>query len=204
MTVVRVALGASAIALGALALGLAHDVRAWDRALADGDAQFAQTARAARWTPGTWLPGDPAARLTGLEDDVLLREAERAFVVASGAPLGFDNGRRRAQLRVQAELALSEVIATGTPVQASRAGNLTGILAGTPGSGDVVASEQAAAEAFDAAIRADGANTAAKFNLELLLRRIRVVGSREGAGGGSGDLGDALAGAGSGRPGSGY
>ena len=37
-------------------------------------------------------------------------------------------------------------------------------------------------------------NEDAKYNLELVLRRIKVVGSREGAGGSSGDFGDSLTG----------
>ena len=65
-------------------------------------------------------------------------------------------------------------------------------------------SDRRAAETFEAAIRADPANEDAKYNLELVLRRIKVVGSREGAGGSSGDFGESLPGAGAGLPGSGY
>lgn len=205
MTPVRVVLSVAAVAFGATALGLAHDIRSWDRAIERGDARFARQAAGARWGTSTWVPGDAGSDALALADDLALRRAEQAFGIAHAAPAGLDNGRRQAQLRAEAELALSDVIATGSRAQASRAGNLLGILAGTADSeDDAAASEQRAAETFDAAIRADASNTDAKYNLELLLRRIRVVGSREGAGGGSGDLGDSLAGAGSGRPGSGY
>ena len=133
--------------------------------------------------------------------------AEQAFVVATPRlRQGFDNGRRAlAASRRGRARALATSIASGSPAQASqgrqparhpRRRRRTTRTRRRASSG--------AAETFDAAIRADGANADAKYNLELLLRRIRVVGSREGAGSGSGDLGDALAGAGCGTPGSGY
>jgi hypothetical protein len=53
-------------------------------------------------------------------------------------------------------------------------------------------------------IRADPTNGDAKRNLELLLRRMKVVGEREGTGGSAGYYGHAFAGAGAGLPGSGY
>lgn len=205
MTPVRIALAVVALALGAAALGLAHDIRSWETAIELGDARFAGQAVDARWQASTWLPGDVGAGTLALADDLALRRAEQAFAAARAAPAGFGSDRRSARLRAEAELALSDVVATGSRVQASRAGNLLGILAGTSDGVDVAAAgDQRASETFDAAIRADPTNTDAKYNLELLLRRIRVVGSREGAGGGSGDLGDSLAGAGAGTPGSGY
>ena len=98
------------------------------------------------------------------------------------APTGYDDGRQKAQIRGLAELALSDALATGSRAQASRAGNLLGILAATDESGsDAGVSDRRAAETFEAAIRADPANENAKYNLELVLRRIKVVGSREGA-----------------------
>ena len=82
---------------------------------------------------------------------------------------------------------------------------LLGILAATDDSeADASVADKRAAETFEAAIRADPTNEDAKYNLELVLRRIKVVGSREGAGGSSGDFGDSLPGAGAGLPGSGY
>jgi hypothetical protein len=205
VTVGRSVFGIAAVVLGMAVLAFAHDIRAWDTAIARGDARYARHPGDARWVAGTWLPGDPAATALAVGDDVALRRAEQAFAVALAAPAGFDNGRHRAQLRAEADLELSNVVAGGTRAQASRAGNLSGILAATDDTGsDAGEAEKRAAETFDSAIRADPANADAKYNLELLLRRIRVVGTREGAGSGAGDLGDALAGAGSGRPGSGY
>ena len=201
----RLLLGGLAIVLGVTALALAHDVRAWTGAVDRGDARFASEPTAARWTAGTWLPADAGLRTTGLRDDLGVRRGERAFAVATAAPRGFDNGRHQAQLRALAELALSDTVAGGSAVQASRAGNLSGILAAaTETPDDAAVGERRAAETFEAAIRADPTNVDAKHNLELLLRRIRVVGSREGAGGSAGFFGDSLTGAGAGLPGSGY
>jgi hypothetical protein len=203
--VVRLSLGVLAVVLGLAALGLAHDIRAWDRGVAGADARFVAQPAGVRWGAATWLPPDVSLRTLGLRDDPALRRAEQAFVVAAAAPMGYDNGIRRTRLRALGELALSDVVASGSPAQASRAGNLVGILAATANAKDgVTADERQAADAFDAAIRADPTNADAKRNLELLLRRVKVVGTREGAGGSSGYFGHSLPGAGAGLPGSGY
>lgn len=205
MSATRVLLSLAAIVLGISALFLAHDVRAWQGAMRAGDAHFASHPGTAEWDARVWLPGGSAARILALGDDRSLRRAERAFAIAAAAPRGYDNGLRQSQLRIDAELALSEVAASGSSQQAARAGNLLGILAATNFRGTTVENENLASDTFDAAIRADPMSVDPKFNLELLLRRIRVVGTRNGAGdGGSGDLGVSLAGAGSGSPGSGY
>lgn len=206
MSAARAILGGAAVLAGGVALLLAHDLRAWQSGVDRGDARYGAAPAAARWTAATWLPRDPALHVLALEDDLGLRAAERAFSVAAAAPVGYDNGQRRTRLRGLAELALSDTAVAGSPSQASRAGNLLGILAatGSDAQADAGDAEKRAADVFDAAIRADPTNEAAKFNLELMLRRVRVVGEREGAGGSSGDLGDALEGAGAGLPGSGY
>jgi hypothetical protein len=201
----RIALGVGALVLGAAVLALAHDIRSWQGSMGRGDASFAAQPGAARWDARTWLPGDPALPLLSLRDDLAVRSGEKAFAVALATPTGYDDGRQKSQARGLAELALSDALATGTPAQASRVGNLLGILAATDESGpDAGVSDRRAAETFEAAIRADPGNEDAKYNLELILRRMKVVGSREGAGGSSGDFGDSLPGAGAGLPGSGY
>ena len=187
--VVRVVLSVLAIGVGLGLLALGHDVRAW------GQAELAAPS-------ATWLPGDPAAGLVGTDDDLALRRAERAFAAAIRPSESYDV-QGRARRRAAAEHALAEVVDAGSPAAASRAGNLLGILAATAGGADPAAAEQRAVGAFDAAIRGDARNDDAKFNLELLLRRIDA-GVTEAPGFGSGDLGDALAGAGAGRPGTGF
>ncbi len=205
MSLWRIVLGVGAIVLGVASLALAHDLRAWQTGVAKGDERFTAAPAAARWTAGTWLPGDPALAALAIRDDLALRKGEKAFVVAMAAPAGYDDGRRKAQIRGLAELTLSDALATGSPTQASRAGNLLGILAATDGTGsDTSVGDRRAAGTFEAAIRADPTNDDAKANLELVLRRIKVVGTREGAGGSSGYYGQSLTGAGAGAPGSGY
>ena len=57
---------------------------------------------------------------------------------------------------------------------------------------------------FETAVRLDNANVAAKFDLELAVRRLRAVGARTGPGQGSGPRGGGRRGAGAGLPGRGY
>ena len=205
MSISRIVLGIGVLVLGIAALALAHDIRSWQGGVDRGDTRFAAQPVAARWHAGTWLLGDPALALLSLRDDLSVRRGEKAFAVALATPTGYDDGRQKSQARGLAELALSDPLATGSPAQASRAGNLLGILAATGESGsDAGVSDRRAAETFESAIRADPANANAKYNLELILRRIKVVGSREGAGGSSGYYGQSLTGAGAGLPGSGY
>jgi len=202
---VRLCVGVLAVVLGAAALALAHDIRAWDSGVAHADARFAAHPADVRWSASTWLPREVSLQALGLHDDLALRRAEQTFVVAAATPVGYDNGVTRTRVRALSDLALSDVVASGSPAQASRAGNLVGILAATAAAKDGgAADDRRAADAFDAAIRADPANADAKHNLELLLRRMEVVGEREGSGGSSGYFGHSLSGAGAGLPGSGY
>ena len=130
MSVWRIVLGIGALVLGVAALALAHDIRSWHGGVDRGDARVRRSSPRPRGgTAGTWLPGDPALALLSLRDDLAVRSGEKAFVVAMAAPQGYDDGRQKAQLRGLAELALSDALATGSPAQASRAGNLLGILA---------------------------------------------------------------------------
>jgi hypothetical protein len=201
----RIVLGVVSLLLGVTALTVAHDIRSWHGGVDQGDVRFAAEPATAHWKADSWVPGDPALSLLAIRDDLAVRSGEKAFLVAMAAPQGYDEGRTKAQLRGLAELALSDTLATGSRSQASRAGNLLGILAATDDrEADASVADKRAADTFEAAIRAEPANDDAKYNLELVLRRIKVVGSREGAGGSSGDFGDSLPGAGAGLPGSGY
>jgi hypothetical protein len=184
--------------LAAVAAIASFDARAWDRALDRGDRAYAETPRRARWNADTRLPGDPIGRALRVEGKVALRRALRAFLVAERTPRGLDNGERRAEARAAGAGALVAVSAGDDTRLASRAYDLLGVLAAT---GDSIDNEQALA-AFDAAVRADGANADAKYNLELLLRRTRASDLRRGQGGGSGPRGGL--GAGAADAGSGY
>lgn len=185
-----------------VAVLLSLDVRAWSSALDRGDRRYAASSPGtARWTASPVLPGDPAGSLLDVADDLDARDALRLAAIAFATPRGLDNGQRQAETRARAEVALSDVAAEGAPEQASQAGNILGVLIET--AGDEGADDRARA-AFDAAIRACQGNEAAKYNLELLLRRQRVVGTREGQAKGSGARGASRRGAGAGTPGRGY
>jgi hypothetical protein len=204
VTALRLGGAAAALVLAALALLLARDVRAWNDGLARGDRTYADTPRSATWEASTSLSGDPARRLVGIDDDLALRRAVRAFAVAEATGRGFDNGVSRATARSAAEGALADVAATGSPRQASQANDLLGVLLAGGGRFAVSGPEDRQRAAFEAAVRADPTNADAKYNLELLLRRDRPTGTREGPGRGSGSRGGGRRGAGSGTPGRGY
>ena len=193
MSRLRIALAIVAAALGLASLAAAHDVGAWKDAAGRGSAA------------STWLPGDPAGRALALEDDVALRRGERSVAAAIRTPEGFEEAPDWARVRAKAVVALSRAVDLGSARQASRAGNLLGVLASTaaigPGPGEGGAGASAT---FDAAIRADGENLYPKYNLELLFRRIVVVTIRESPGFGAGNRGRSGAGAGAGTAGAGY
>jgi len=203
--VTRIVAATALVAAAALlALG-AHDVLVWRSAVSHGDARLRTRPVTAVWRAGTWLPGDPARSVLSLDDDLALRRAVRAFVSARGTPRGFDEGETRTRVRSGAEVALEDVVAHGGARAASQAGNLLGVLVAGSGrvTGGITADDRARA-AFEAAIRRDPSNEAAKYNLELLLRRTRGTATRQGPGSGSGALGHGRRGAGAGTPGRGY
>jgi hypothetical protein len=187
-----------------LAIG-GHDVLSWRSAMSRGDARLRTHPVTAYWKAGTWLPDDPARSVLGLDDELALRRGVHAFVAAEGTPYGFDNGENRTRVRSGAEVVLEDLIAHAGARDASQAGNLLGVLVARGGrvTGGISADDRAR-EAFETAGRRDPANTAAKYNLELLLRRTRAKASREGQGQGSGALGHGRRGAGAGTPGRGY
>ena len=173
----------------------AHDVLAWRHALRGTQVRTAQT----------WLPGDPVRSALSLDDDIALRRAVRSFRIAYTTGRGFDNGVTRTTRRSLAEVRLTDLATHGPAADASQAGNLLGVL--VAGSGRVtggITADDRARSTFEAAIRRDPGNTAARYNLELLLRRTRATSTRQGPGNGSGALGHGRRGAGSGTPGRGY
>jgi hypothetical protein len=183
----------------------AHDALSWRSAFGRGDARLASRPASAQWRASPLLPGDPTRALLALGDDLALRRAVRAFLVAEVTPRGYDNGVTQTRVRSGAEIVLSDLAAHGSPAQASQAGNLLGVLVARAGgvTGGVTADDRARA-AFEAAIRRDPANVEAKYNLELLLRRTKATSTRQGPGSGSGALGHGRRGAGAGTPGRGY
>ena len=134
-----------------------------------------------------------------------LRAAVASYEVAAASGRGFDNGLTRASLRSRAEALLTDVAIGKDRKAAAQADVLLGVLAaggGRSAAGDTP--DELSRNLFETAVRLDGGNVAAKFDLELVVRRLRVVGARTGAGQGSGPRGGGRRGAGAGLPGRGY
>jgi hypothetical protein len=183
------------VAVAAALAAVAHDALVWRDVLRGREVRVARA----------WLPGDPVGSALAVDDVLAQRRAVRSFRVAYTTGRGFDNGVTRTTRRSIAEVRLADVAARGSLRDASQAGNLLGVLVAGGGrvTGEVTADDRARST-FEAAIRRDPSNAAAKYNLELLLRRTRATATRQGPGTGSGALGRGRRGAGSGTPGRGY
>jgi hypothetical protein len=192
------------LALALLAVLLAADVRSSRTAIENGDTIYAATPDRATWKPHTHL-GGLAESLLDTDDDVALRRALRLYGVAAATHLRLDNATQVQTTRAAAQDALTAAAANGDAKSSSQARTLLGILTfGSSASGAEQDQLTSAVGDFTDAIRADGTNDAAKFDLELLLRLSAAHGTRpgQGLGGGSGRSGHR--GAGGGSPGQGY
>jgi len=144
-------------------------------------------------------------RASSGDTDSRLRDAVAAYEAAARAGRGFDNGVTRSILRSRAEALLSDVAIGDDREAAARADVLLGVLAASGGrSAAGETPDEVSRGFFETAVRLDNANVAAKFDLELAVRRLRTVGARAGAGQGSGPRGGGRRGAGGGLPGRGY
>ena len=187
-----------ALLLLAAALGvslLALDVRTWGNELAMADARF-ETGSQETWRVHEQLPGSPAAWLLAVDDDREAREALASFRRAHA--LTRDPLRRQEAegVRGQAERALARVAAGSGPA-AAQASVLLGVLGF-----DQPRGPERAVQLFAQALRLDGGDAAAKFDLELALRVLAPVGTRSGDGRGRGT--GRSRGAGAGEEGEGY
>jgi hypothetical protein len=134
-----------------------------------------------------------------------LREAVAAYEQAAGARRGFDNGVTRANLRSRAEALLTGVAIGKDKRAAAQADVLLGVLAAEGGrSAAGETPDERSRDLFETAVILDQASGPAKFDLELVVRRMKAVGTRSGAGEGSGPRGGGRRGAGAGLPGRGY
>jgi hypothetical protein len=192
---------------------LASDVRAWQTTFRNDDALLAAAPGAATWRPSTHL-GPLAENLLGVGDDVRARRAIDEYVRVVHVPVRLDNAQQVALARGRAQQDLAAVARTGDGPRASQAETLIGVLV----FGDIAPSldpfeqnnsfdpdqAQASVPDFQDAVRADPANTAAKYDLELALRSLLAAGVRVGAGQQTGAGSTGRRGAGAGIPGSGY
>lgn len=193
---------AVALVLAAVLALLAADVRTWHDTMRADDLRFQLSASSeADWDTSTLLPSGVARSVLDVDDDRELRRGIAAFRAADRA-----RGFARPRVRGAAEAALADVAASNDePAHASQAFDLLGILAFSDStSGRRATPVERSLAAFDNAVRRDPGNTAAKYNLELLLRLLEAEGERRGPNPTPGLRGSGRRGAGTGSPGQGY
>ena len=198
----RLIAAALALVLAALLALLAADVRSWRDTMRADDLRFQlSSATAADWDTSTLLPSGVARNVLAVDDDRELRRGVAAFRAADRA-----RGFSRSRVRGAAEASLADVAASSdAPAHASQAFDLLGILAFSDStSGRRATPVERSLAAFDNAVRRDPGNTAAKYNLELLLRLLEAEGERRGPNTAPGPRGNGRRGAGTGVPGQGY
>jgi hypothetical protein len=200
----RLAIGAALLAAAVVLVALAVGVRTTNRALRAGDVTYAGSPAHASWRTDPAF-GGLARSLLGVDDDLRVRAALQLATAADRSHLRLDNGVAVETLRARAQDALARVAGGSDPATASQARTLLGVFAfsSSAGGGDTTGIDAARA-AFTDAIRADPANTDAKYDLELLLRLTAVEGTRTGQGEGGGFGRGGRQGSGGGTPGRGY
>jgi tetratricopeptide (TPR) repeat protein len=205
----RLALGGVLVVAGAALMLLGADVRRVGGSMRESDTRFALApADGDLWSPTQLVPFGPAEKALRLEDDLAYRRAVRVFVLAKPREQPYSETDVIAQ-RGRAQELLEELVdSDDNPTRRSAASNLIGALGFANAALDASAATsylQDAVEDFQTAIVIDPENDDAKYNLELALERLEAA--RESSDeqppppdtrGGSG------AGAGTGRPGTGY
>jgi hypothetical protein len=198
---------ALAIGLGLLAL----DVSRARAALGQGDVAYLVTPQKADlWRADTVIPRDLAVRLIGTEDDVELRRAVRAVLLARlSDPSASISDPAVALLQNAAQARLDYIVASdASAADKSRAAGLLGVIGLArlvSETQDRVAALSSTVTNLQLAIELDPSNHDAKYNLELALQRARGTQLTEGAGGQNPSPGGSgSSGAGAGDPGSGY
>jgi hypothetical protein len=204
VTAIRVVAIALLAALAVVVALLAADVRAWPVALDRGDAVYTISPGRTQWTPATRL-GGLAETLLGTTGDVAAREALQAYHQVAGLQEQLNNALQDQTQRVAAINALGAPANSADPQVATQARTLLGILAfAQSAEGGGVSQTDTAIADFTDAVRVDPGDTAAKFDLELLLRLTAAQGQRSGAGPSNGFGRTGQLGASGGVPGSGY
>lgn len=197
----RIVLALVLVALAVAAALLAADVRSWQRTFASDDIRTGAT-----WDASPRVPGDMAARLLGVRDDVRVRRAIRLFEQSVSTRARLDDALSVTGSRARAELALAAQ-ARGRGARAAQAATLLGVLAFgdfSRGGGRDPSQAETAQGDFEAAVRADPGNDTAAYDLELLLRSLAVTGTRTGPNGNGAAGSTGHNGAGNGTPGHGY
>lgn len=201
MTVVRrhwLGVGALVLAvLAALLVLFAFDARAWQSSVRRDDMRFrALPDHGGLWKPATILPGDPAGVVLNTSDTVEWRHALQSFwYTRVGANPRSTEDLPVLRARTQQKL-VTLMSSARTAAERSSAANLLGVLTittpvSTASTDAITLILKQSISFFQQAIALDPTDTAAKQNLELVLRVTRP---------GKGPLGrDAHAGFGFGR-----
>ena len=204
LTALRIGAAAALAAIAVLASMLAADVRGWPVSLERGDAAYSIAPQQARWTPATHL-GDLAGNLLGVSDDVAARMALRSYSRVAGVREHLNDALQVQSEREVAINALDGPASAPDSQMAAQARTLLGILSFSEASnGGGISQTNAAIADFTDAIRVDPGDTAAKFDLELLLRLTAAQGHRRGTGPVNAFGNTGHAGSSGGAPGSGY
>ena len=170
MNALRVTPTVAFAVLAVLAALLAADVRGSPAAIDRGDALYALDPATAQWSAQTHL-GGLAATMLGTGDDLAARRGLQLFdqTISFQQTVPFEEEIETS--RAEATNALAKPAASSDPSVASQARTLQGVLAfDAAGRGGGASQVGAAIADFTAALALDSDNTAAKFDLELLLR----------------------------------
>lgn len=139
------------------------------------------------WRPDTLLPGDPVERMIGVRDDIAFRRALQRWVLAR--PAQQPRNQHDLALRADADAQLAFVADAGASAETrSRAATLRGVLAleearsSGPRGGAAI---ERSLDHFREAIRLDGTNSQAKYDLELVLRLAQSSAQQQGRGSGN-------------------
>jgi hypothetical protein len=168
-------------ALAAVAVLVARDAAAVQRTLERSDLAFEARPAAERlWRIETRLPF--AKEAFGIEDDLMIRRALRAFAVdARREDNPYDFARPAFRAEAQATLGAAERGDLAAPLR-SKAANLIGVLTFAEAASDPIngpALVRRSVADFRRAVRIDPDNTEAKYNLEFVLRLLEPGAERQ-------------------------
>ena len=153
----------------------AIDARDWGKRIASDDLRFtANPSPKSLWHPTEVAPFGLARNVLGIDDDVKYREAVRLYRL--GRPLENLTQREFESLRAQAQVALSDVEASGDPVRRSQAANMLGVLDLSLAVRDSTLATTFLADAignFRDAMALDDSNADARFNLEFTMYELK-------------------------------
>jgi hypothetical protein len=168
--------GAVLCLAGAVVLLLfAIDARGWGKRMPSDDLRFtADPSPGSLWHPTEVAAFGLARNVLGINDDIEYREAVRLFRL--GRPLENLTPRKFESLRAQAQVALSDVEASGDPARRSQAANLLGVLDLSLAVRDSTLATTFLSDAignFRDAMALDDSNADARFNLEYALYELK-------------------------------